>query len=68
MAFLASDEAADINGQNFVVFGGSVWVMQGWQPAGELKRDSRWTPKELADNKATLFATRASGLPPFSFF
>jgi len=68
VAFLASDEAADVNGQNFVVFGGSVWVMQGWQPAGHIKRDSRWTPKELADNKSTLFATRSSGLPPFSFF
>ena len=40
VAFLASDEAADINGQNFVVFGGSVWVVEGWTPAGELKRDS----------------------------
>ena len=67
VAFLASDEAADINGQNFVVYGGSVWVMQGWQPAGQLKRDSAWTPKELADNKSTLFATRNSGLPPFTF-
>jgi len=68
VAFLASDAAADVNGQNFVVFGGSVWVMQGWKPAGELKRDARWTPKELADNKATLFASHPSGLPPFSFF
>ena len=64
VAFLASDEAADISGQNFVVFGGSVWVMQGWTPAGELKRDSGWTPKELADNKATLFATHPSACPP----
>jgi NAD(P)-dependent dehydrogenase (short-subunit alcohol dehydrogenase family) len=68
VAFLASEAAADVNGQNFVVFGGSVWVMQGWQPAGELKRDSRWTPKELADNKKTLFATHSSGVPPFGFF
>jgi NAD(P)-dependent dehydrogenase (short-subunit alcohol dehydrogenase family) len=67
VAFLASDEAADVNGQNFVVYGGSVWVMQGWQPAGQLKRDSAWTPKELADNKKALFATRAPGLPPFTF-
>ena len=67
VAFLASDAAADVNGQNFVVFGGSVWVMQGWKPAGQVKRDSRWTPKELADNKSTLFATRASSLPPFTF-
>ena len=68
VAFLASDEAADVNGQNFVVFGGSIWVMKGWWPAGSLKRDSRWTPKELADNKGTLFAEREPGLPPFSFF
>ncbi len=68
VAFLASPEAADINGQNFVVYGGSVWVMQGWQPAGELKRDSGWTPKELADNKSTLFKTHKSSVPPFGAF
>ncbi len=67
VAFLASDQAADVSGQNFVVFGGSLWVMQGWKAAGELKRDSRWTPKELADNKATLFAEHDPGIPPFSF-
>ncbi len=68
VAFLASDEAADVSGQNFVVFGGSVWVMKGWGPAGSITRDSRWTPEELAASKATLFATHPSGLPPFSFF
>jgi NAD(P)-dependent dehydrogenase (short-subunit alcohol dehydrogenase family) len=68
VAFLASPEAADVNGQNFVVYGGSVWVMQGWQPAGELKRDSGWTPKELADNKSTLFASHKSSVPPFGAF
>jgi hypothetical protein len=41
--------------------------MQGWTPAGQLKRDSRWTPKELADNKSALFATHSPGLPPFTF-
>ncbi|HZU78694.1 MAG TPA: SDR family oxidoreductase [Acidimicrobiales bacterium] len=68
VAFLASDEAADVNGQNFVVFGGSVWVMEGWKPAGSVQRDSAWTPKELADSKGQLFASRKPGLPPFSFF
>ena len=68
VAFLASDEAADVNGQNFIVFGGSVWVVKGWTPAGELKRDSGWTPKELADNKAALFANHPSSIPPFGFF
>ena len=68
VVFLASPEAADISGQNFVVYGGSVWVMQGWQPAGELKRDSGWTPKELADNKSTLFKSHKSSVPPFGAF
>jgi NAD(P)-dependent dehydrogenase (short-subunit alcohol dehydrogenase family) len=68
VAFLASDEASDVSGQNFVVFGGSVWVVEGWKPAGELKRDSRWTPKELADNMSTLFKNHSSGVPPFGFF
>jgi NAD(P)-dependent dehydrogenase (short-subunit alcohol dehydrogenase family) len=68
VVFLASDEAADVNGQNFIVFGGSVWVVEGWTPAGELKRDTAWTPKELADNKATLFKTHKSSVPPFGAF
>jgi NAD(P)-dependent dehydrogenase (short-subunit alcohol dehydrogenase family) len=67
VVFLASDEAADISGQNFVVYGGSVWVMKGWSPAGELKRDQAWTAKELADNKSKLFASHPSTVPPMAF-
>ena len=47
--------------------GGSVWVVKGWSPAGELKRDGAWTPKELADNKSKLFANHSPGIPPFAF-
>jgi NAD(P)-dependent dehydrogenase (short-subunit alcohol dehydrogenase family) len=65
VTFLATDEAADISGQVFVVFGGTVWVMQGWSAAGKVDRDSRWTPKELADAKAQLFGNHSSGIPPF---
>jgi len=68
VTFLASDEASDVSGQVFIVFGGSVWVLQGWTPAGELKRDSAWTPKELVANKSKLFSSRAPGIPPFAFF
>jgi NAD(P)-dependent dehydrogenase (short-subunit alcohol dehydrogenase family) len=68
VAFLASPAAEDVNGQNFVVFGGSVWVMQGWRPAGNVQRDHGWTPKELADAKGQLFADHPSTIPPFSFF
>ncbi|MDA8269028.1 MAG: SDR family oxidoreductase [Actinomycetota bacterium] len=67
VAFLASPEAGDVNGQNFVVFGGSVWVMEGWTAAGSVQRDSQWTPRDLADAKGKLFETHPSAIPPFSF-
>ncbi len=68
VTFLASDEASDVTGQNFVVFGGNVWAMGGFHPVGEIHRDSMWTPEELAGAKAELFKGVSSGIPKFSFF
>ena len=68
VAFLASDEAADVTGQNFVVFGGNIWAMGGFHPVGEVHRDSMWTPSELAAAKGELFKGINSGIPKFSFF
>jgi NAD(P)-dependent dehydrogenase (short-subunit alcohol dehydrogenase family) len=59
VGFLASDAAADVNGQVFVVFGANIWVVQGFQPVGELHRDHKWTPSELVAAKEKLFG----GLP-----
>jgi NAD(P)-dependent dehydrogenase (short-subunit alcohol dehydrogenase family) len=68
VTFLASDEASDVTGQNFVVFGGNVWAMGGFHPVGEIHRDSMWTPEELAAAKGDLFKGISSGIPKFSFF
>ncbi|MGH9091176.1 MAG: SDR family oxidoreductase [Acidimicrobiales bacterium] len=68
IAFLASDGAADVNGQVFVVFGGNVWAMGGFHPVGELHRDGPWTPSELVEAKGELFKGTDSGIPKFSFF
>src|ERR1035437_5626406 len=68
VGFLASDEASDVTGQNFIVFGGNVWATGGFHPVGEIHRDSMWTPKELADAKGELFKGISSGIPKFSFF
>jgi len=68
VTFLATDEASDITGQNFVVFGGNVWAMGGFHPVGEIHRDSMWTPKELAAAKGELFKNVSPGIPKFSFF
>jgi len=67
VAFLATDEAADVNGQVFVVFGGNIWAMGGFHPVGEVHRDHAWTPKELVEAKSDLFKGIDSGIPKFSF-
>ena len=66
VTWLATDEAADVNGQIFIVFGGQVHVMQGFAVAGSLKKADGWSVKELVDNKDKLFAKHSSAVPPFS--
>jgi len=67
VTFLASDETSDITGQNFVVFGASIWAMGGFHPIGELHRDSMWTPEDLAEAKGELFDGISSNVPRFTF-
>jgi NAD(P)-dependent dehydrogenase (short-subunit alcohol dehydrogenase family) len=68
VVFLASDDAADVSGQVFVVWGTRVHLMQGWQLVATLDRgEGRWTPQELLDRKAELFAHHRSKVPPLGF-
>jgi NAD(P)-dependent dehydrogenase (short-subunit alcohol dehydrogenase family) len=68
VGFLASDAAADVSGQVFVVWGARVHLMEPWQLARTLDRgDARWTVDELVARKAELFADRSSGVPPMGF-
>ena len=68
VVFLASDDAADVSGQVFVVWGTRVHLMQGWQLAATLDRgEGRWTPQELIDRKGELFANHRSKVPPIGF-
>ena len=68
VTFLASPDAADVNGQIFVVFGGNIYAMAGFSPAGQLKRDAAWSPQELVAAKADLFKGISSSVPDFGFF
>ena len=49
VAWLASDEAAEVNGQVFRVGGRSVWPMKGWHSAARIKNPepAAWDPKKL---------------------
>jgi NAD(P)-dependent dehydrogenase (short-subunit alcohol dehydrogenase family) len=68
VAFLASDAAADVSGQIFVVFGTRVHLLEGFSLVNTLDRgEGRWTPDELIARKDELFAGRRSKVPPMGF-
>jgi NAD(P)-dependent dehydrogenase (short-subunit alcohol dehydrogenase family) len=47
VTWLASDEAAGVNGQVFRVGGSSVWPMKGWHSATRIRGKGTWDPAEL---------------------
>jgi len=65
VGWLASEQAAGVSGQVFVVFGGSIWAMGGFHPIGELHRTGPWSPAELIAAQDDLFADASPGVPPF---
>jgi NAD(P)-dependent dehydrogenase (short-subunit alcohol dehydrogenase family) len=68
VGFLASDAAADVTGQVFVVWGARVYLMAPWSLARTLDRgDARWSVDELIERKAELFGDRSSDVPPMGF-
>ncbi len=67
VAWLASEGAASINGQVFVVFGGRVHLMTGWELAGEIEQNERWTVASLTARQQELFGDRRSGIPRLGF-
>jgi NAD(P)-dependent dehydrogenase (short-subunit alcohol dehydrogenase family) len=68
VVFLASDAAADISGQVFVVFGSRVHLMHGWHLANTLDRgEGRFTPAELIARKDELFGGHSTKIPQMGF-
>lgn len=56
VVFLASEHAADVNGQGFVVWGGQVSLVRGWRVVRELSAPGRAiTAAELVARKDELF-------------
>ena len=63
VAFLCSPEAAGINGQIFVVFGGEIELVEPYTPVAKIAKAGRWTVDELIGQHKTLFAGRSSQPP-----
>lgn len=56
VVFLASDAAADLNGQGFVVWGGQVQLLRGWRVAREITSPgAALTARDLVARKDELF-------------
>jgi NAD(P)-dependent dehydrogenase (short-subunit alcohol dehydrogenase family) len=67
IGFLASPAAAEVSGQVFMVWGGTVTRLQGWTPADKVEKDDRWTVDELAAKKADLVGPDGGKIPPMTF-
>ena len=67
VAWLASDDAADVNGQVFVVFGGRIHLFEGWTMVSEIEQSERWSVGAIASRAGELFADHSPGLPTMGF-
>jgi NAD(P)-dependent dehydrogenase (short-subunit alcohol dehydrogenase family) len=70
VAFLASDAAADVSGQVFVMWGAHVYLMRGWSLVNWLDAgEQRFTVDDLVARKDELFAPapRGSKIPDMGF-
>jgi NAD(P)-dependent dehydrogenase (short-subunit alcohol dehydrogenase family) len=65
IAFLASDAAANITGQCFVVYGGLVAVADAWPITASIDKKARWTVGELMEEANRLFPGLEGGVKPF---
>lgn len=65
VAWLASEAAADVSGQVFVVTGGRVHLIQGYTEVRSFRRDHRLTVDALVQGAPELFADRSRGIPEF---
>jgi NAD(P)-dependent dehydrogenase (short-subunit alcohol dehydrogenase family) len=64
VAWLATDAAADVSGQIFIVMGGAVHLMAPFEVAASLTTPSAgFSLADLEAGKAELFAGRSSGVP-----
>jgi len=58
IVFLASEAAADLNGQGFIVWGGEVMLVGGWHILGQISQpNAAFRAEDLVARKDELFGT-----------
>jgi hypothetical protein len=63
VVWLASDAAADVTGQVFIVIGGDVHLVRGFEVVSTVRAEGRWSPEGLAARTGDLFGERDRGVP-----
>ena len=66
VAYLASDRCS-ITGSCFVVYGGSVVLVEPWRATASIEKDGRWTLGELVERGPELGAVEFDANNPFGF-
>jgi NAD(P)-dependent dehydrogenase (short-subunit alcohol dehydrogenase family) len=62
VTFLASPEAAAINGQAFIVYGKMIQLIKGWHPVSTIERPGGWNVAEVRARISELFRGQSSKL------
>ena len=65
IAYLVGPNGGHISGQTFVVGGGRVELMEGWQRVSVIEQDERWLVDELPQASSRLFGDRKTVPPRF---
>jgi NAD(P)-dependent dehydrogenase (short-subunit alcohol dehydrogenase family) len=65
VAWLATDDAADVSGQVFIVIGGDVHLVRGFEVVNAIHHDGPWPINDLIKAKDQLFGERSSNVPRF---
>ncbi|MCW5889723.1 MAG: SDR family NAD(P)-dependent oxidoreductase [bacterium] len=52
---LASEQAGDVNGQGFIVWGGNVTLVRGWHVVGSIARNDAFSAADILARKDELF-------------
>ena len=65
LVYLASDSAADINGQVFLNYGGTLKLLKSWEEAAEVNQAGGFTADDIEGAVSKLFENNESVKPPF---
>ncbi len=65
VVWLGSAASSNVSGRMFEIQGGTIRIMDGWQPGPDATQDRRWNPEEIGDVVATLLADAPTPAPVY---